>query len=338
MHKSKRKLAFFFIAVLILLVAGITIIVFNQRNTPYIYTTGLIFGTEYHITYQSDSALDKDISKALNDVDNALSMFNKQSIISQINRNEDVLTNKMFVDVFQLAQKVSAETGGAFDITIAPMVNAWGFGFKKGAMPTPQKIDSLKKFVGYSKVSIAKNVVKKADNRLMLDCGGIAKGYGCDVVAKLLRTKGIQNFIIEIGGEIVASGINDNKEAWTIGVEEPKNERYTLNQQVKSVIKINNKAMATSGNYRNYYYKDGKKYSHIIDPRTGYPTTSNMLSATVVADNCATADAYATALMVVGQDDAIKIVEKHPEIAAYLIYSDKNGNETTWVSPTLNIE
>lgn len=338
MHKSKRKLAFFFIAVLILLVAGITILVLNKRNTPYIYTTGLIFGTEYHITYQSDSALDKDISKALNDVDNALSMFNKQSIISRINRNEDVLTNKMFVDVFQLAQKVSAETGGAFDITIAPMVNAWGFGFKKGAMPTPQKIDSLKVFVGYSKVSIAKNVVKKADNRLMLDCGGIAKGYGCDVVAKLLRTKGIQNFIIEIGGEIVASGINDNKEAWTIGVEEPKNERYTLNQQVKSVIKINNKAMATSGNYRNYYYKDGKKYSHIIDPRTGYPTTSNMLSATVVADNCATADAYATALMVVGQDDAIKIVEKHPEIAAYLIYSDKNGNETTWVSPTLNIE
>ena len=332
--KSKKKLLLQS-AFLAFLIIGTVIIVRQQRSTPYQKDTGFIFGTVYNITYQYDKSLKADIEAELKKVDGSLSPFNKHSIITKINRNEDVTVDKMFADVFNLARQISTETDGAFDITVAPLVNAWGFGFKNDTQPTRHAIDSLKQFTGYMKVSLDGMKVSKKDPRMMLDCSAIAKGYACDVVAEYLRRRGIENFMVEIGGEIVTLGINEKRLPWKIGVTKPVDDSLNTNQELQTVLNVTNKAMATSGNYRNFYYKNGKKYAHTIDPVTGYPVQHNILSATVIADNCATADAYATAFMVMGLDKAKAVLGRHPELMAYFIYSDKNGNNAVWFSPTM---
>lgn len=201
-------------------------------------------------------------------------------------------------------------------------------------------MDSLRKVVGYTKVNETdgkngQTAISKSDNRLMLDCGAIAKGYGSDVIARLLRRHGIKNFMVEIGGEIVTSGVNEKQVAWKIGVTKPTEDSLSTNQEIQTILNVTDKAMATSGNYRNFYYKDGKRFAHTIDPRTGYPVQHNILSATVLADNCATADAYATSFMVMGLEKAKEVLDRHPELMAYLIYSDEQDNNAVWFSPSL---
>lgn len=333
-ERSKKKLSLQ-LAFLIFLIIGTIIIVRQQHTMPYQHNTGFIFGTVYNITYQSDKDLQGEIEAELKKVDSSLSTFNKASVISKINRNENVEVNKMFADVFNLAQNISSETEGAFDITVAPLVNAWGFGFKNDTKPTAEAIDSLKQIIGYKKIRLEGNRVVKEDKRIMLDCSAIAKGYGSDAVARLLKSKGIENFMVEIGGEIVTKGINEKRLPWKIGVTKPVDDSLNVNQKIQTILNVTNKAMATSGNYRNFYYKNGKKYAHTIDPTTGYPVQHNILSATVLAANCATADAYATAFMVMGMEKAKDILNRHPELMAYFIYSDKNGNNAVWYSPSL---
>lgn len=320
---------------LVLLVVGTILIVRQQQNMPYQHNKGFVFGTVYNVTYQSDKDLNEEILAALNQVDASLSMFNEQSTISKINRNEPVKPDNTFIEVFELAKKISEETGGAFDITVAPLVNAWGFGFKEGQMPDNKAVDSLLSIVGFQKIELKGSNIVKQDPRIMLDCSAIAKGYGCDRVAKLLRSRDIKNFMIEIGGEVVTSGISEKRLPWKIGVTKPTDDSLSVGQELQTVLNVTDKAMATSGNYRNFYYKDGKKYAHTIDPKTGRPVQHNILSATVLASNCATADAYATSFMVLGLDEARKVLEKHPELMVYLIYSDKNGQNAVWFSPSM---
>ena len=321
---------------LLFLVIGTVIIIKQQKNINYQHDEGFIFGTIYHITYHSDNNLKKEIEAELKKVDQSLSPFNKTSVISKVNRNENPVVDPLFKEVFLLAENISNETHGAFDITVAPLVNEWGFGFKKGVEPTRQVIDSLKYIVGYQKVKLTpKNYVQKQDPRIMLDCSAIAKGYGCDVVARLLRKNGINDYMIEIGGEIVTRGFNQKQEPWRIGVNKPTDDSLNTSQELQTVLNVTDIAMATSGNYRNFYYKNGKKYAHTIDPKTGYPVQHNILSATVLAKNCATADAYATSFMVLGLEGAQKILQQHPELMAYLIYADKDGKNQTWYSPSL---
>lgn len=323
------------LALLSVVVIGLALYVSKQRNVPFQKNTGFVFGTVYNITYQSDKDLQKDIEAELKKVDNSLSTFNPSSVISKVNRNENIVVNDMFAEVFNLAEHISSETGGAFDITVAPMVNAWGFGFKTGNMPNATQLDSLRAIVGFHKVSLVKGRIVKKNPDTMLDCSAIAKGFGCDVVARFLQEKGIKNYMVEIGGEIVTCGVNDQRMPWKIGVTKPSDDSLSVNEELQTVLNVTNKAMATSGNYRNFYYKDGKKYAHTIDPHTGYPVQHNILSATVLANDCATADAYATAFMVMGLDKATKLLEKHPELMAYFIYSDHKGNNKVWFSPTL---
>lgn len=302
---------------------------------PYQHDEGQIFGTFYHITYQNDSSIQTDILAELQKVDNALSMFNKESIISHINRGENVETNEMFESVFNLAEEISDNTDGAFDITVAPLVNAWGFGFKTGNPPTKQTVDSLRAIVGYKKVKLVNHRITKSDARVMLDCSAIAKGYGCDVVARLLEKRGIKNYMVEIGGEVVTHGISEKRLPWKIGVTKPSDDSLNVNNELQTVLNVKDRAMATSGNYRNFYYRGGKKYAHTIDPATGYPVQHSILSATVLEKHCAEADAYATAFMVMGMEKAKKVLEKHPELMAYLIYSDDKGNLQVWYSPSM---
>ena len=306
---------------------------------PYQHNKGFIFGTVYNITYQSDKNLEKEIIRELDKVDVSLSPFNEKSIISKINRNEEAVVDNYFYDVFNLAMQISEDTNGAFDITVAPIVNAWGFGFKSGSSPTSQYIDSLKQFIGYKKVRINKDKhVVKQDERIMLDCSAIAKGYGSDVVARLFNAKGIKNYMIEIGGEIVASGLSDKRLPWRIGITKPSEDSLGTSNELQTILNITDCAMATSGNYRNFYYKNGKRYAHTIDPRTGYPIQHNILSATVIAKSCAQADAYATSFMVLGLDETKKILERHPQLLAYLIYTNKDNEYEVWHSPALKID
>ncbi len=306
---------------------------------PYQHNKGFIFGTVYNITYQSDNNLEKEIIRELDKVDASLSPFNEKSIISKINRNEEAVVDNYFYDVFNLAMQISEDTNGAFDITVAPIVNAWGFGFKSGSSPTSQYVDSLKQFIGYKKVRIDKDKhVVKQDERIMLDCSAIAKGYGSDVVARLFNAKGIKNYMIEIGGEIVASGLSEKRLPWKIGITKPSEDSLGTSNELQTILNITDCAMATSGNYRNFYYKNGKRYAHTIDPRTGYPIQHNILSATVIAKSCAQADAYATSFMVLGLDEAKKILERHPQLLAYLIYTNKDNEYEVWHSPALKID
>ena len=331
----KKKKLIWQIPFLLILIIGSIFVIRQQHNTPFQKDEGMVFGTIYHITYQSDTNYQKEIEAELQKVDNSLSPFNKTSIISRVNRNEKVKVDEMFSEVFQLAEKISGETDGAFDITVAPMVNAWGFGFKTGNPPTRQTIDSLRAIVGFHTVSLQDGYVIKKNPKTMLDCSAIAKGYGTDVVARFLKKMGVQNFTVEIGGEIVVNGNSDKLQPWRIGINKPTDHSLNTSQAIKDVVSVSNIAMATSGNYRNFYYKNGKKYAHTIDPKTGYPVQHNILSATVFADDCATADAYATSFMVLGLDGAKKILEKHPELCAYLIYSDQKGSNQIWYSPSL---
>ena len=333
MHSKKQLL--WQLPFLAFLIVSTVIIVSRQRSTPYHHDKGMVFGTVYHITYQSPQNLQKEIESQLAQVDASLSPFNKRSIITAINENRDTVVNKMFTDVFTLAMKISDITDGSFDITVAPLVNAWGFGFKGGAMPTRHQVDSLKRLVGYRKVSLANGRVTKSDPRIMLDCSSIAKGYGCDVVAHYLRSKGIDNYMIEIGGEIVTRGISEKRLPWKIGVTKPTDDSLNVNQEIQTIINVTDKAMATSGNYRNFYYKNGRKYAHTIDPATGYPVQHTILSSTVIADDCATADAYATAFMVMGLDKAKAVLSRHPELMAYFILAGADGNNDVWYSPSI---
>lgn len=308
---------------LVLLIVGTVLIL--RKQAPFQTDQGLVFGTMYKITYQSDENLKNEIEAELEKVNQSLSPFSKESVITHINQNTDLTADSLFTYVFQLAKQISEETHGAFDITVAPLVNAWGFGFKNATQIDSLTIDSIRQFVGIDKVRMENGKVIKDDPRLMLDCSAIAKGFGVDCVARLFDRKGIKNYMIDIGGELVMKGENAQMNTWRIGINKPIDDSLAVNQELQTILEISNAGMATSGNYRNFYYKDGKKYAHTIDPRTGYPVQHNILSSTVVAKDCATADAYATSFMVLGLDSAKAVCNAHPELDAYFIYSKDNG-------------
>lgn len=329
------KSSIFRIVFLLFLIVGSIYIIRQQNTMPYQHNTGQIFGTTYHITYQSNKDLHREILQRLQLVDQTFSTFNDESIISKINRNKPVKLNQMFIEVFDLAKTVSKDTHGAFDITVAPLVNVWGFGFKSGTPPTKAVIDSLRHLTGYEKVKLIGSKVRKQDPRIMLDCSAIAKGYGSDVVAQYLRSRDVENFMIEIGGEIVVQGNSDKRLPWKIGVTKPTDDSTQVNNELQTVLNVTNTAMATSGNYRRFYYKNGKKYAHTIDPKTGYPVQHNILSATVLANTCAKADAYATSFMVLGLEKTQQVLQHHPDLMVYLIYADGQGKNKVWYSPSL---
>ena len=331
----KKKRLIWQLPFLALLIVGSVIIIRQQTLAPYQKDSGFIFGTVYHVTYQSSQNYQKEIEAEMKKVDQSLSAFNKTSVVSKVNNNLDIEVDSMFAEVFNIAREISKDTDGAFDVTVAPLVNIWGFGFKTDTEPTKQKIDSIRQFVGYEKVTLKNNRIVKKYPQTMLDFSAIAKGFGSYVVARMLKEKGVKNYMVEIGGEIVASGVNERQAPWRIGINKPKDDSLSTNNELQNVIEESNLSMATSGNYRNFYYKNGKKYAHTIDPKTGYPIQHNLLSATVLAKDCAHADAYATAFMVMGMDGAKKILERHKDMQAYLIYTDEKGDNHVWCSPGL---
>ncbi|MDR2927065.1 MAG: FAD:protein FMN transferase [Cytophagaceae bacterium] len=294
-----------------------------SNSAKYIYNEGLIFGTFYHLTYEDvEGDLHGEIKELLNLFNRSLSTFDTASVISRFNRGEkDVVADRFFTETFAKAKEVHHESGGAFDITIAPIANAWGFGFEKRTEVTPEIIDSLMQFVGMDNVYIENGIIHKKKEGVMLNVSAIAKGYGVDVVAKFLKSRGIGNYTVEIGGEVATSGVNPKGNAWRIGINKPVDDvTAAQNGEYKLILQLSGQALATSGNYRNYYIKDGKKFAHTIDPRTGYAVQLSILSTSIVADDCMTADAYATACMVLGVDDAMTLIERIPNVEGCFIY------------------
>lgn len=298
----------------------------------YMSNKGSVFGTYYSITYRSGKDLHEAIRARMKEVDNSLSPFNRNSLISAVNENRDTVADVMFAHIFTLAQNVSGKTGGAFDITVAPLVNAWGFGFRNGMTVDSLTVDSIRQSVGYRKVRLENGRVVKENPGTMLDCSAIAKGYGCDAVASLLDENGVSDYLVEIGGEVVAKGRNSEGKEWAIGISKPVDDPTGQHHGLQTAINASGKGIATSGNYRNYREENGKKISHTIDPRTGYPVLHSLLSATVIADDCATADAYATAFMVLGMEKAMAVCNSDNSIEAYFIYADEEGNYASSMS------
>lgn len=337
MSASRRRNLLWQVPFLLFLIAGTVFIVRQQRSVPYQKDQGFVFGTIYHVSYQSEKNLKQEIEEVLSQVDAEFSMFNEHSTVSLINRGEETVLSPMFLEVYRLALHVNKETSGSFDITVAPLVNAWGFGFKHRQSPTPSQVDSLLQLVGMHHLSLdtVPPVLHKSDQRVMLDFSAIAKGYGSDCVARLLRRHHIGNFMVEIGGEVVTQGISPNRLPWRIGVTKPTDDSLQVASELQTVLNVTDRAMATSGNYRNFYYQNGRKYAHTINPKTGYPVQHTILSATVLAKDCAIADAYATSFMVMGLEAAKLVLDRHPELMAYFVLDNGEDEYAVWYSPSL---
>lgn len=286
----------------------------RAAKDKYITIQGAVFGTIYHIKIEAsnDTNYQQIINEALDQVDEALSMFNENSIISMINRGDSLTyNNPHFEYVFNKSREVSEMTDGAFDITIAPVVNLWGFGFDSSMTPDSVELNKIMQTVGYKSISMSNHKVFREHPNTMLDASAVAKGYACDYVAQVLKEHGIKNLLVEIGGEVHAEGVNPQGEEWKIGINKPIDDSTCVNNEIERVVALSNMSLATSGNYRNFYIKNGKKYAHTIDPHTGHLVEHTLLSVTIVAQDCSTADALATACMVMGLEKSMGLCEKH---------------------------
>lgn len=304
----------------------------SQNYQPITYD-GEVFNTTYHITFEDNQDCKEwhdSIRAIFQNFDLSLSMFNSESIISAMNNNiPKTKANECVKNVIVKSLEVSKRTSGAFDITVAPLVNLWGFGFKNKEKVTQEAVDSILQFVGYDKIRLDKNgYLHKQDSRIQLDASSIAKGYICDIIGNWLNSKGVNNYMVEIGGEIALHGKSPKGKSWRIGINVPEDDIFQRINGIEGILELTDGGIATSGNYRNFYYQDGRKYAHTIDPSTGYPVQKNILSSTVIASDCITADAYATAFMVMGVEKALKILEKDESLMAYFIIADEKSNNS----------
>jgi len=305
----------------------------KTMEAGYLNNEGSIFGTIYHITYESKKDLKLEIEKAMQDVDNSLSMFNKESVVTHINNNTSQQVDSLFQKVFLISKQVYKATNGCFDPTVAPLVNAWGFGFKNGALPTDTQVDSLKALVGFDRITLEKGRIVKQDSLMIMDYSAVAKGFAVDQVAELLQQKGVKNYMVEIGGEVIVKGVNPKGKSWRVGIAKPVESEGQNTDGFETILELDNKAMATSGNYRNYYVsEDGRKLAHTIDPHSGYPIQHSILSSTVFAPTCAMADAFATSFMVMGIDEAKEVLKQEKQLEVFFIYTDENGDYQTFTT------
>lgn len=311
---------------------SICILLRSCSNMQFHKIEGFALGTYYAITYKGaeNPSLQTGLDSILNSVDETFSIFNPSSIISKINDNQKVILNEDFIEVFTVAQRIGQETDGAMEMTIGPLVNLWGFGKDERKIDISQaEIDSVLTIIGYWKVLLQGDSILKENPNIQLNFNALAKGYAVDKVAEYLVKKGYKDCVVDIGGEIVARGKKYHDQEWNIGLQSPTRTRDG-EMRAEETFHLCDRAVATSGNYRNYFEENGQRYTHIIDPKTGRPEKSKLLSVSVIANRCVEADAYATAFMVMGMDKTKACLEKHPELTCIFIY-DENGTYHTEV-------
>ena len=286
-----------------------------------------MFGTYFAVTYigEENPDLPKQVDSILQNINKLYSIFDSTSLVSKLNRNEPVVPSPAFAAMVRDALDISKNTGGAFDITVGPLVNLWGFGNENGGTVSQEAIDSVRQFVGYSKIHVDNNGgIAKDDSRIRLDFNAIAKGKAVDDVADFLVRSGYDDCLVDIGGEVRCEGTKPGRKAWRVGIQIPTETRDGL-EEADYIFEMTGRAVATSGNYRNYKEIDSQRYCHITDPRSGDSRSSNLLSVTVIADQCAVADAYATAFMVMGVKEAMEFLKSRPELAAHFVYYEDGG-------------
>lgn len=321
------KLSGLFILVIVFLVAC------QPKKSEYFKVSGFAQGTTYHITYENTP--NQDYSTAIDSIlkafDKSLSIYDSTSIISRMNNNDTtVRADDWFVDVFNKSAEVYKTSEGAFDITVGPVVNAWGFGKGPELKHDTAYIDSLLQFVGMDKVRLEGRKLIKKYPGVKLDVNALAQGYSVDVICDFLKSKGIPNYLVEIGGEVRGKGINAQGKLWQIGIDRPKDNNFSPGDDLQAIVQIDNKALATSGNYRAFYVENGVKYSHEINPKTGFPARNTLLSTSVVCSDCVTADAYATAFLVMGLEKSKELVNRLKGIDVYFVYSNPEGKYETF--------
>ena len=307
-------------------------------NTILVTNSGEAQGSYYHIKYMSDYGEDYhfQIDSILQEVDSSLSIYKNYSLISKLNNGEQLKTDTLFNIVFLAAQKVFLESEGNFDCSVSPLVDAWGFYNDKlgnSLVIDSVKFKSILDDVGFQKIHLIEDslVIPK---QMSLDFNAIAQGFTVDLIASYLDSKNISRYLIEVGGEILAKGSNDDGNIWRVGIDKPS-ENIDANERFQFILDLEDKALATSGNYRKFYEKNGVKYSHTINPFTGFPAENSLLSVTVIHDNCMFADAYATAFMVMGVKQTKQFVAQHSDIEIYLVYTGKDGDWKTYISPKM---
>lgn len=306
----------------------------SVQTDRYFTSDGFIQGTTYHIVYKHNADLGAQIARELHRFDTALSAYIPESTISRVNNNQITETNDtLFLNCMRRAFEISELTRGAMDITVSPLVNAWGFGFSKKEHVNQQLIDSLKQFCGYQKIHINGNQIVKDDPRVQLNANCIAQGQSVDVIAEMFELMGIRDYMVEIGGEVRANGLNSKGMLWRIGIDKPIDDTTaTGNHEFQDIVSLDNLSLSTSGNYHKFYVEDGVRYSHTINPATGYPARNSLLSASIAGPDCITTDALATACMVVGVEAAAAMCDTLPGIDYYFIYSDSTGEFKTVIS------
>jgi thiamine biosynthesis lipoprotein len=297
--------------------------------------TGATQGTYYAITYYADNNenLQPAVDSLLKNVDRSVSTYLPTSLISRLNDNDTTATaDQIYETVFKKSLEVSAKTEGAFDITVGPLVNAWGFGFSKKAQVDQAMVDSLLPLVGYKKVSLSKGKLIKSDPRIRIDFDAIAQGYTSDLIGQFFETRGIGNYLIDVGGEVLGKGLKPDGNRWNVAIEMPAKNSMD-ERKIQAILTLKDMAISTSGSYRKYYEENGIRYSHTIDPANGYPVKHNLLSVSVLANDCITADAYATAFMVMGLEKSKEFLSRHGELEAYFISDDNKGGFSVFYTP-----
>ena len=311
----------------------------KQKQLTFDRFAGYAQGSTYNIIFENSiktdpSGLKKQVDRIFRDFDKSVSVYDDSSLISMVNRNEDVVLDTFFLEILKRSNEISAETNGAFDITVGPLVRAWGFGPDALKNFDVSKLDSILALIGYEKISVKDGHLVKKNPGMKIDVNAIAQGYSADVLYRYFSNLGLKNFLIEIGGEVRVRGAK-NGDGWKIGIDKPEDNNDIPGAKLEAVIKLKDKALATSGSYRKFYIENGVKYSHEIDPETGYPAKNRLLSVSIIADECSTADGLATACMVMGVEKTMAFIKDHTELEAYLIYSNEKGNFETWATKKL---
>ena len=302
----------------------------NNQKMILNQNVGYVQGTTFNIKYLSSSLQDykTEFDSIFSEIDLSLSLYIDSSIITRFNKGDTLIRlDSNFLSVFNAFKKVANSTSGNFDCTISPLINAWGFGVTKKEKIDSFLISDLLKKTGYQKIYLKNDSTLYNPSNVKLNFDALAQGFTVDVIANFLENNNINNFLIEIGGELRAKGKNINNKNWRIGIDKPSN-IIDNKTRFQTVIELKNKSVATSGNYRNFYIENGKKYSHSINPFNGYPVKHNLLSVTVITDECIYADAYATAFMVMGVKKTKDFLLKNEDLDAFLIYQKNNILET----------
>lgn len=320
----------------LILILILTILSSCRLSGDYFRIEGFAQGGTYHVTYSSltssgtsikvtPDSVKAGIDSILLAVDNSLSGYNKFSTLSKINSNQLLESDSLLRDIFNISYKIYQETEGSFDPSAAPLFDLWGFGFSRKQEVSRGAVDSIKAFIGMDMFSFSPDgkVIKK-DKRAKLNFNAVAQGYSCDLVAAYLEKLGICDYLVEVGMEIYCRGKNPHSGKWNIGIDVPRDGNMTAGESIKDVLTITDAGIVTSGNYRKFYVKDGQKFSHTIDPVSGYPVRHNLLSATIIAADAASADAYATYCMVAGLEESKEFLSSRSDLMGYLIYGDQD--------------